>query len=166
MRLMTKQCHIDAASYDNPRLFSIQCTQVENHATSARNITKKLPDALQLCVLLSYKISHHDCKWEAAFVTSYFSLYQIDFMNHKHTYHVYPPPPPPPGWCIYLCSSSPKRIDILSYMGLLTDIAGFACAGNVGDVFPARPQRKPLVRDLSIHHGTYLTHMPWCMSGH
>ena len=26
-------------------------------------------------------------------------------------------------------------------------------------------QRKPLVSDRGIHHGTRVTHMPWCMSG-
>ena len=28
-----------------------------------------------------------------------------------------------------------------------------------------RLQRKPLVSDPSMHHGTCVTHMPWCMSG-
>ena len=28
-----------------------------------------------------------------------------------------------------------------------------------------RLQRNPLVSDPSIHHGTYVTHVPWCMSG-
>ena len=28
-----------------------------------------------------------------------------------------------------------------------------------------RFQRKPLVNDLNIHHGTCVTHVPWCMSG-
>ena len=42
-------------------------------------------------------------------------------------------------------------------------IAGCACAGNV---FPRRRfQRKPLVNDPGMHHGTYVTHVPWCMSG-
>ena len=33
--------------------------------------------------------------------------------------------------------------------------------------FPAhhRLQRKPLVSDPGMHHGTCVTHMPWCMSG-
>ena len=26
-------------------------------------------------------------------------------------------------------------------------------------------QRKPLVSDPGMHHGTFVTHMPWCMSG-
>ena len=33
------------------------------------------------------------------------------------------------------------------------EIAGCACAG------------KPLVSDLGMHHGTCVTHVPWCMSG-
>ena len=45
-------------------------------------------------------------------------------------------------------------------------IAGCACAGNAGNVFPRRRfQRKPLVRDPDMHHGTCVTHVPWCMSG-
>ena len=28
-----------------------------------------------------------------------------------------------------------------------------------------RFQRKPLVNDLGMHHGTCVTHVPWCMSG-
>ena len=53
-------------------------------------------------------------------------------------------------------------------MGLLPDsnIAGCACAGNAGNVFPChRLQRKPLVSDPDMHHGTCVTHVPWCMSG-
>ena len=45
-------------------------------------------------------------------------------------------------------------------------IAGCACAGNAGNVFPRRRfQREPLVSDSSMHHGTCVTHVPWCMSG-
>ena len=45
-------------------------------------------------------------------------------------------------------------------------IAGCACAGNAGNVFPRhRFQRKPLVSDPGMHHGTCVTHVPWCMSG-
>ena len=42
-------------------------------------------------------------------------------------------------------------------------IASCACAGNV---FPRRRfQRKLLVSDPGMHHGTCVTHVPWCMSG-
>ena len=45
-------------------------------------------------------------------------------------------------------------------------IAGCACAGNAGNVFPRRwPQRKPLVSNPGMHHGTCVTHVPWCISG-
>ena len=53
-------------------------------------------------------------------------------------------------------------------MGLLPDsnIAGCACARNAGNVFPHRRlQRKPLVSDPGMHHGTCVTHVSWCMSG-
>ena len=45
-------------------------------------------------------------------------------------------------------------------------IAGCACAGNAGNVFPRhRFQRKPLISDPGMHHGTCVTHVPWCMLG-
>ena len=45
-------------------------------------------------------------------------------------------------------------------------IAGCACAGNAGNVFPRRRyQRKTQVSDPGMHHGTCVTHVPWCMSG-
>ena len=45
-------------------------------------------------------------------------------------------------------------------------IAGCACAGNAGNVSPRRRfKRKPLVSDPGMHHGTCVTHVPWCMSG-
>ena len=45
-------------------------------------------------------------------------------------------------------------------------IAGRACAGNAGNAFSRRRlQRKPLVSDPGMHHGTCVTHVPWCMSG-
>ena len=40
-------------------------------------------------------------------------------------------------------------------------IAGCACAGNAGNVFPRRRfQNKPLVNDPDMHHGTCVTHVP------
>ena len=43
---------------------------------------------------------------------------------------------------------------------------GCACAGNVGNVFSRRRfQRKLLYSDPGMHHGTCVTHVPWCMSG-
>ena len=51
-------------------------------------------------------------------------------------------------------------------------IASCACAGNAGNDPPPPPpppggqlQRKPLVSDHGMHHGTCVTHVPWCMSG-
>ena len=45
-------------------------------------------------------------------------------------------------------------------------IAVCACAGNAGNVSPHRRfRRKPLVSDPGMHHGTCVTHVPWCMSG-
>ena len=43
---------------------------------------------------------------------------------------------------------------------------GCACAGNAWNVFPCRRlRRKPLVSGPGMHHGTCVTHVPWCMSG-
>ena len=45
-------------------------------------------------------------------------------------------------------------------------IAGCACAGNAGNVFPRRRlQRKLLVSDPGMHPGTCVTHVPWCIPG-
>ena len=47
-------------------------------------------------------------------------------------------------------------------LGLLPDTqnCGCACAGNAMNVFPA-----PRVSDTDMHHGTCVTHVPWCMPG-
>ena len=39
-------------------------------------------------------------------------------------------------------------------------IAGCACTGNAGTVSPP-----PRVSDPDMHHGTCVTHVPWCMPG-
>ena len=39
-------------------------------------------------------------------------------------------------------------------------IAGCACAGNAANVSPL-----PWVSDPDMHHGTCVTHVPWCMPG-
>ena len=56
----------------------------------------------------------------------------------------------------------------ISSMGLLPDTWNcrlrmrLECRAN----FPRhRLQRKPLVSDPDMHHGTCMTHVPWCMSG-
>ena len=40
-------------------------------------------------------------------------------------------------------------------------IAGCACAGNAWNVFPVIRG----VSDPGVHHGTCVTHVPWCMPG-
>ena len=42
-------------------------------------------------------------------------------------------------------------------------IAGCACAGNAGNVFPATDFKGN--RDLGMHRGTCVTQVPWCVSG-
>ena len=63
-----------------------------------------------------------------------------------------------PGWC------GPISTAWAYYQ--IRNIAVCACAGNAGKVFSRRRfQRKPLVSDPGMHHGTCVTHVPWCMSG-
>ena len=47
--------------------------------------------------------------------------------------------------------------------GPLTRIVGCAWARNAGT--PPTFSPPPLVSDPSMHHGTCVTHVPWCMSG-
>ena len=48
----------------------------------------------------------------------------------------------------------------------IREIASCAFTGNAGNVFLAhRLQRKPLVSDPGVHHGTCVTHVPWCILG-
>ena len=58
------------------------------------------------------------------------------------------------------------------YYGVITwvscqrrKIAGFACTGNAGTFSRQRLQWNPSVSDPGMHHGTFVTHVPWCMSG-
>ena len=48
-------------------------------------------------------------------------------------------------------------------MGLLPDTQN--CRLRMRRECRERFQRKPLVSDPGMHHGTCLTHVPWCMSG-
>ena len=53
-------------------------------------------------------------------------------------------------------------------MGLLPDThnCGLSMRRECREHFPRhRFQRKPLVSDPTMHHGTCITHVPWCMSG-
>ena len=54
------------------------------------------------------------------------------------------------------------------YMGLLsnTQNCGLRMRREYRERFPRqRLQRKPLASDPGMHHGTCVTHVPWCMSG-
>ena len=55
-----------------------------------------------------------------------------------------------------------------SSMGLLPDTqnCGLRMRRECRERFPRqRHQRKPLVSNPGMHHGTCVTHVPWCMSG-
>ena len=67
----------------------------------------------------------------------------------------------------WMMSSYQQRYAKLWASYQIRKIAGCTCAGNAGNVFPAFHwlQRKPSVSDPGMHHGTCVTHVPWCMSG-
>ena len=71
------------------------------------------------------------------------------------------------GLACHVCGEvnmMPWSLAMSSYQ--IRKIAGCACAGNAGYVFPRRRiQRKPLVSDPGMPHGTCVTHVPWGMSG-
>ena len=70
------------------------------------------------------------------------------------------------SWCLSLkrMHLTPGSLPWASYQ--IRKIAGCACAGNAGNVFPRRRfQRKSLVNDPGMNHGTCVTHVPSCMSG-
>ena len=69
--------------------------------------------------------------------------------------------------CKYSLWSHPSFTLIITWASCqIRKIAGCACAGNAGNVFPRRRfQRKLLVSDPGMHHGKCVTHVPWCMSG-
>ena len=57
---------------------------------------------------------------------------------------------------------------VMCFMALLPDTlnCGLRMSRGCRERFPRhRFQRKPLVSDPGMHHGTCVTHVPWCMSG-
>ena len=63
-------------------------------------------------------------------------------------------------------SSDQRQLSLLWASCQIRKIVGCACAGNVGNVFSRhRLQRKPLVSDPGMHHGTCAAHVPWRMPG-
>ena len=68
------------------------------------------------------------------------------------------------SFTVVLCAYYWNNLQSASYQ--ILNIAGCARAGNAGSVFRRRQlQRKPLVSDSGMHHGTCVTHVPWCMAG-
>ena len=75
------------------------------------------------------------------------------------------------GWQIFEWN---QRLELKDYVRVghwicascqIRKIVGCACTGDAGNVFPRRRfQRKPLVSDPGMHHGTCVTLVPWCMS--
>ena len=112
-----------------------------------------------------------------SFVNWFLAFWKI--LTQKHLYHLIFP------WILTyifhkhlsktLCCSSVFAnlcVEVFCFDGVawasyqIRKFAGCACAGNAGNVFPCRRfQRKPLVSDPGMHHGTCVTHVPWCMSG-
>ena len=75
------------------------------------------------------------------------------------------------NWCFkcirYPATSSSSHGPLTRY----AKFAGCACARNAGNIYiyiyipHHRFQSKPLASDPDMHHGTCVTHVPWCMSG-
>ena len=62
----------------------------------------------------------------------------------------------------------PLTEDIASATGLLPDTwnCGLRMRRECRERFPRHLlQRKPLINDPGMHHGTCVTHVPWCMPG-
>ena len=65
-------------------------------------------------------------------------------------------------------SRNKESVDILSHTKSqasyqIRKIAGCACTGNAENVFPATDYKGNHC-DSGMHHGTCVTHVPWCMS--
>ena len=82
-----------------------------------------------------------------------------------HPYSSWSPPAATTTWtsatatCTWSAGSlRPMTRPWASYQ--IRTIAACACVGNAGNVFP-----QPWVSDPVMHHGTCVTHVPWCMSG-
>ena len=74
----------------------------------------------------------------------------------------------PPQHCTYLVSSCLGSFGIDYLMGLLPDTqnCGLRMHRECRERFSFHwLQRKPLVGDPGMQHGTCVTHVPWCMSG-
>ena len=55
---------------------------------------------------------------------------------------------------------------VLPWASYQTRTIGIAHAPGIPGTFsPPRLHRKPLVSDPGMHHGTCVSHVPWCMSG-
>ena len=92
----------------------------------------------------------------------YLSVDGTAFSNH------FAPPPPPLSKVKNRLSLRRLSIDFCNITGLLPDTwnGGLRMPREWRERFPRHwLQRKPLVSDPGMHHGTYVTHLPWCMSG-
>ena len=103
---------------------------------------------------------HYLNQWEA--FRKYTRRSQDLPVTHLRIMHKQYPSPPTErqGWdvsCVFKAWASYQ----------ICKIAGCACAGNAGNVFPATNFKgnQPLVSDPGMHRGTRVTHVPWSMSG-
>ena len=98
--------------------------------------------------ILQYSISHKTCTWFSCY------LFCFVYINDLGGF----------AWFTLFIRVTPMALrQWASYQ--IRKIAGCACAGNAGNVFPThRLQRKPLVSDPGMHQGTCVTQVPWCMS--
>ena len=84
------------------------------------------------------------------------------------THPGFPNPPILSGAMLHLARPySPILSEIIPWASYqIRKTVGCAWAGNAGNASPRRWfKRKPLVSDPGMHHGTCVTHVPWCIPG-
>ena len=134
-------------------------------------------------ILLGMRSRSLSCHWDytlSPYIISIQILYMVSYYNFPIKF--LPRPRLSVGttmiviW-IYLLKVCIHLIDSVSHLWTrwrhlkwasdqISKIAGCACAGNDVDVFQTTEhQRKQLVSDPGMHHGTCVTHVLWCMLG-
>ena len=120
--------------------------------------------------LISKKLSNALCKWYVMLATGGYWWHGDLLLRYKRfgtTVILQSRATEGVSYCWHCWDRYSGTLSSLSWASYqIRKIAGCACAGNAGNVFPRRRfQRKPLVSDPGMHHGTCVTHVPWCMSG-
>ena len=112
-------------------------------------------------IYVAHSLSHKKSWWKLIWtLESFYWEYNVKLSIHS-TVRIYF------GYsflCICLCQEHKRKT---MAMGLLSDAynCGLRMRQECRERFPRhRLQRKPQVSDPGMHHGTCVTHVPWCMS--